>query len=252
MSLIPADKNNNIAACLPTRKYVPTREKYLAARRTSSGCQLERWLKWGGQNGAAELIRKLQPSQGIINIMWRLPLSLLPGPRTYNSLLMTPRWRGHIIYYTSYSIASMDEEPCNECGNSHVVWANISVFEIKYNDIYIVYQVIKNIKRIVHYVKITKLLYNYWYFIVATWLGFYLGQLTYIYIYIVYQVIKNMKRIVHYVKITTLLYNYWYFIVATWLGFYLGQLTYIYIYSLSSNKEHETNSSLRQNHNIII
>jgi len=99
----------------------------------------------------------------------------------------------------------MDEEPCNECGNSHVVWANISVFEIKYNDIYIVYQVI-----------------------------------------------KNMKRIVHYVKITTLLYNYWYFIVATWLGFYLGQLTYIYIYSLSSNKEHETNSSLRQNHNIII
>ena len=32
-------------------------------------------------------------------------------------------------------------------------------------------------KRIVHYVKITTLLHNYWYFIVATWLGFQLDQL---------------------------------------------------------------------------
>jgi len=74
----------------------------------------------------------------------------------------------------------MDKESCNECGSSHVVWASISVFKIKYNDIYIyIYNLSsdREIKQIVNYVKSKRVLYNYWYFIVATCFGFYLDHL---------------------------------------------------------------------------
>jgi hypothetical protein len=92
-------------------------------------------------------------------------------------LINDPCWGGHIIYYASHRIASMDEESCNEYDSSHVVWARISVFKIKYNDIYIIYQMIENIKRIFNYAKSTTILYNYWYFIMATCFGFSLDHL---------------------------------------------------------------------------
>jgi hypothetical protein len=48
-----------------------------------------------------------------INKMWRLPLSFLPGPKNTQFVINDPRWGGQIIYYTSYRIASKDEEPYN-------------------------------------------------------------------------------------------------------------------------------------------
>ena len=73
----------------------------------------------------------------IINMKWRLPLSFSSWTENTQFIINDPCWRGHITYYTSYRIASMDEESCKECYSSHVVWANISLFKIKYNDIYI-------------------------------------------------------------------------------------------------------------------